>query len=274
MLFAEVNGIRLAYDVHGDQGEPVLLLGGTGMPGFAWQIAQVPALIEAGFQPITVDGRGVGQSDAPPGPYTVPELADDVAELLKHLDLGPVHVVGLSQGGFVAEHLAGTRPELLTSVTLIGSAGPATAYSRARMRAWRDLMTTGVTIPDSVYILDNLTHSLPSVALQNEDDTVEKWNTLLSAQPHWHGPGLLGQHAACQDWLLETDRTGLWHQIGTRCLIVAFEHDLAFPPASAREAARAITGAQFVVLAGVGHANGMFDSAAELNATLVRFLTG
>ena len=57
MAEATVNGVRLAYDVHGE-GEPVLLICATGQPAFSWSLSQVPALTGAGYQVITFDNRG------------------------------------------------------------------------------------------------------------------------------------------------------------------------------------------------------------------------
>ncbi|MDP9331707.1 MAG: alpha/beta hydrolase [Actinomycetota bacterium] len=58
------NGIRLAFDEHG-AGGPVLLIGGTGMPGYAWDLVgfDTNAFVEAGYRVVTFDSRGVGQSE-------------------------------------------------------------------------------------------------------------------------------------------------------------------------------------------------------------------
>ena len=78
MAEATVNGVRLAYDVHGT-GDPVVLVCGTGQPAMSWLAYQVPALTAAGYQVVTFDNRGVPPSDAPTGPYSVRGMADKVA---------------------------------------------------------------------------------------------------------------------------------------------------------------------------------------------------
>lgn len=273
MKIAMVNGVRLAFEVHGDAGEPVLFLGGTGMPGSFWlYMGQVPALLAAGFRPVTFDGRGVGASEGTAGPYTVPQLAEDAAGLIRALDLGPTHLVGVSQGGFIAEHLASTCPELLSTVTLIASAGPTTAYTRAWAQCWRDLLATGCPIPDSVYVSDILATGLPQTMLQDDDVTVQHWVSLFSAATGWTNPGMLGQQAACHAWLLDHDHQAAWPAVTVPCLVMAFEHDLSFPPRVGRIAAGAMPAAEFLAIAGVGHANGLFDAAAEITAGLLDFL--
>lgn len=56
-------------------------------------------LIAGGYQVVTLGGRGVSRSQAPPPPYSVAEMAADTAELVEHLGAEPVRAVGLSLGG-------------------------------------------------------------------------------------------------------------------------------------------------------------------------------
>ena len=60
---------------------------------------------ERHFTVITVDNRGTGRSPVPEGPYTIDEMADDIALLLGKLDLGPVAAVGCSLGGSLLQSL-------------------------------------------------------------------------------------------------------------------------------------------------------------------------
>jgi pimeloyl-ACP methyl ester carboxylesterase len=89
---------QLSYEVSG-AGEPVVLVGGTGMPPVGWDAAGLrPALVEAGYQVLTFASRGVAPSAAPPPPYSVEDLSGDLAELLDHLGMSQCRVVGLSLG--------------------------------------------------------------------------------------------------------------------------------------------------------------------------------
>src|SRR2546423_12455523 len=86
-----VGGIRLHYDVFGE-GEPILLVCGTGQRSFTWQLFQMPALTGAGYRVVTFENPGVPPSDCPPAPYTLKEMAEDAAGLIEHLDLAPCRV--------------------------------------------------------------------------------------------------------------------------------------------------------------------------------------
>ncbi|MBV5324898.1 MAG: alpha/beta fold hydrolase, partial [Rhodospirillaceae bacterium] len=67
---------------------------------------------------IAYDHRGHGGSEAPQGPYSMADLADDAAQLMRELDTGPVVWLGLSMGGMVGQELALRHPSLLRALVL------------------------------------------------------------------------------------------------------------------------------------------------------------
>ncbi|SDO21817.1 Pimeloyl-ACP methyl ester carboxylesterase [Klenkia soli] len=79
-------------------GRPVVLIHGWPLSGRSWE-AQVPALVEAGHRVITYDRRGFGDSSQPWGGYDYDTFAADLDQLLTHLDLSDVTLVGFSMGG-------------------------------------------------------------------------------------------------------------------------------------------------------------------------------
>ena len=122
MPFAELpTGIRMFYEVHGERGDPFLLLGGTGSDHLLWT-AHLPALSQR-FRVITPDPRGTGATTRPadPATCTMRVMAQDAAHLLDALALGPAHVAGLSLGSAVAMELGAARPDLVRSLHLHGA---------------------------------------------------------------------------------------------------------------------------------------------------------
>ena len=71
---------------------------------------QVPALAER-YRVVTYDTRGHGDSPAPPGPYSLDDLVDDLVALLDEVGAERAHVAGLSLGGMTAMRLAAREPE-------------------------------------------------------------------------------------------------------------------------------------------------------------------
>jgi pimeloyl-ACP methyl ester carboxylesterase len=115
-----INGIDLYFEVMG-QGQPVLFIHGLGSSSRDWE--PQTACFARRYQVVTFDLRGHGQSEKPPGPYSMPLFASDAAELLKALGLAPAHVVGISLGGMIALQLAADSPALVRSL-VIANAGP------------------------------------------------------------------------------------------------------------------------------------------------------
>ena len=99
--------MRIAWERHGS-GDPLLLIHGLGYARWGWEPVVEP--LARSFDVILFDNRGIGESDAPPGPYTAAELAADAAQVLDEAGVERAHVLGTSLGGMVAQELALARP--------------------------------------------------------------------------------------------------------------------------------------------------------------------
>lgn len=112
------NGIEIAFDISGE-GAPILLIHGFASSGqINWvNTGWVQALKEAGYQPIILDNRGHGRSrklyDAKL--YFAHDMADDAANLLDHLGLQRVPVIGYSMGARIAAYLSLRHPRRVRS---------------------------------------------------------------------------------------------------------------------------------------------------------------
>jgi len=265
-----LNGVRLHYEIEGE-GPPIVLIGGSGMPIEAWRFFQVSKLTDAGYQVITFASRGVAPSEAPPPPYSVPEMAADAAALIEHLGTAPVRVVGLSLGGFIAEELARRRPDLVRAVILVASAGRTTAFVRTRFQAERDLFAA-CDVPYSYDVARSLGDVLRPETLQNDDAAVAGWAAMLAQQRDiWaHPDGRLGQYEAIWAWLLDEDPLIRWPAIKRPCLVIAFEHDLSSSSRVGREAAGAMERGEFIEVSDATH-NGPFEKPGEVNKLVLDF---
>jgi pyruvate dehydrogenase E2 component (dihydrolipoamide acetyltransferase) len=118
----EVDGRRLRYLELGEgEGVPVLLVHGFGADLNTWMFTQ-PALAEE-RRVIALDLPGHGGSAKEMGAGDGDSLTDAVEAALGALEIERVHLVGHSMGGAIATLLALRRPERVSSLTLIGSAG-------------------------------------------------------------------------------------------------------------------------------------------------------
>jgi len=104
------------------QGEAIVLLpGGTLTVGYLDGLAE--ALAKAGYQVVGINFRGSGKSTGPGKGVTLQTLADDVAGVIRALNLGPVHVAGNDFGNRVARMFAASHPDMTRSVILLAAGG-------------------------------------------------------------------------------------------------------------------------------------------------------
>ncbi len=113
---AGAGDIELYYERAGS-GEPLLLIQGMSGTHVAWGESFRSAL-EADFDCIVFDNRGVGLSGDVTEPFTIAEMAADAAGLLDVLEIESAHVLGISMGGMIAQELALAQPQRLRSLAL------------------------------------------------------------------------------------------------------------------------------------------------------------
>lgn len=115
---AHVNDVDIVYEVQGE-GAPMVLIPGLGTGRIYYEYSA--SLLAKDFRVVTYDPRGIGESDAPDGPYSMELWADDVAALLNHLGMDSCHIVGSSLGGCVATALADRHPERIRSLIMVAT---------------------------------------------------------------------------------------------------------------------------------------------------------
>jgi pimeloyl-ACP methyl ester carboxylesterase len=113
--YATRDGVRLAYEELG-AGDPLAFVHGLAYDRRGW--GPLPRLLAEDFRVVLVDNRGVGDSDVPPGPYSVSEMVDDVVAVLDAAEIESAHVFGVSLGGFITQELALTYPERVRKLVL------------------------------------------------------------------------------------------------------------------------------------------------------------
>jgi pimeloyl-ACP methyl ester carboxylesterase len=140
-LFAPVApGVELCYQTFGSpDGEPLLLVMGLGGPMNWWDPELCTMLAEAGFHVVRYDNRDTGRSSRIKGrvtrgqlvksfvgrggrpPYTLSDMAADAFGLMDHLGWDAAHVAGVSMGGMIVQTMAIEQPRRVRSLTSIMS---------------------------------------------------------------------------------------------------------------------------------------------------------
>ncbi len=118
--------VELFYQDYG-QGKPVILIHGWPLSHQSWE-GQIRILVEEGFRVIAYDRRGFGRSSQPWGDYDYTTLAGDLRQLILHLDLKDVTLVGFSMGGGeVVRYFTEFGADRISKAALIASIIPLVA---------------------------------------------------------------------------------------------------------------------------------------------------
>jgi pimeloyl-ACP methyl ester carboxylesterase len=117
--YAEVNGLELYYEVHGD-GEPLILLHGG--VGAIEMFGEVLPMLAEGRKVIGVDLQAHGRTADIDRPITYEQMAEDVAALIGHLGFERADVMGYSLGGGVALQTAIRHPDIVRKLVAVSTA--------------------------------------------------------------------------------------------------------------------------------------------------------
>ena len=138
--------MKIAWERHG-AGPPLLLIQGLGYARWGWEPVVEP--LARSFDVVLFDNRGIGESDAPPGPYTAALMAADAIQVLDEAGVDRAHVLGTSLGGMIALELALGWPERVDRLVLACTTpGGAKAFPMPQRTV--DLMTRQATMREYV----------------------------------------------------------------------------------------------------------------------------
>ncbi len=135
--YIDVNGISTHYHETG-QGEPVLLIHGSGPGVTAWANWRllIPKL-EQNFHVYAPDVVGFGYTDRPDGvEYNVDTWTDHLISFIENVIQDRVHIVGNSMGGALTLHIANKRPDLVKKMVLMGAVGTSFPITYGLDKVW------------------------------------------------------------------------------------------------------------------------------------------
>jgi pimeloyl-ACP methyl ester carboxylesterase len=269
-LFAPVApGIELCYQTFGDPGgEPLLLVMGLGGPMTWWDPELCTMLAQAGFHVVRFDNRDTGRSSRAKGrvtrsalvrsfvgrggrpPYTLSDMGADAFGLMDHLGWDSAHVVGVSMGGMIVQTMAVEQPARVRSlVSIMSTLGRRTvgwqhpsllpmlianrgagreAYVASSARVWQAIGSPGYPVE-------------PEEVRARAEETFDRG---VSAS------GVMRQMLAI---LNQPDRSAALARLRVPAAVVHGASDKMVHVSGGRATARAIPGAELLVVDGMGH---------------------
>lgn len=238
MHSARVNDVDLHYVDQGPKDGPVLVFSNSlGTDLRLWD--DLLPLLPAGLRTLRYDKRGHGLSEHTPGPYTIDQLADDAAGLIRHLGLRDVVFVGLSIGGLIGQSLAARHGDLLRALVISNSAAK---IGEAQM--WRDRIAA--IRADGLPGIGPATMERWFSPAFRADGADTPWRLMLERQPS-------EGYAACCEAIASADLRDSTARLTLPVHLIAGSMDGATPPDLVRGTADLIKGARCDVIDGAGH---------------------
>jgi pimeloyl-ACP methyl ester carboxylesterase len=273
------GGLELAYDVFGRPGaeartDPrrLVLVMGIGAQRIFWDAEMIAQFVAAGFQVVRFDHREIGESSRLPreapvprivptllrrlvglpieAPYTLSTMADDVVALLDTLGWADAHVVGVSLGGMVGQHLAIEHPDRVRSLTAIMTTPGARRYL-PQPHALRALLFSKPpqTAAESGQAVAAMFAAIGSRAWRSDPARLRALGEAAFARGT-SPRGFLRHFAAT---LASGDRAARLPSVRAPTLVIHGTADPMFPLAAGKKLAALIPRATWLPIAGMGH---------------------
>lgn len=278
------NGISLCFDQFGARADPpLLLLHGIGCQLVQWPRAFIDGFVERGLRVICMDNRDVGSSEKldglgevdagalmaammagkqPKAPYGLADMANDARALLDHLGIEDAHVLGVSMGGMIAQHLAISQPGRLRSLIPVMSSTGNPALPPPAPEAAAVLVTPPpATDRDSLIAHQHAMWDV--IGGPHYRSSSEGMGLLAGAaiDRMVHPAGFARQLAAI---LSDGNRVERLAGVRTPTLVIHGDADPLVPLAAGADIAAAIDGAEIEVIPRMGH-----DLPASLLPSLI-----
>jgi pimeloyl-ACP methyl ester carboxylesterase len=261
------GGITLCFERFGNESDPtMLLIMGLGTQMIGWPDEFCRQLAERGFHVVRFDNRDVGRSTrihgAPPTPrqlvtrkidpvlYTLADMANDAAGLMRELQIAPAHVVGASMGGMIAQTLAARHRESVRSLTSIMSNTGNRWKGQPAFGIYRYLLRRAPDDRDGyVEYTTRVFEAIGSRGLPFDKDRIR--DMVARSYDRGHDPAGSGRQLGAI--IASGDRTAELRTIRVPTLVIHGSQDRMVARSGGVATAKAIVGARLMTVEGMGH---------------------
>lgn len=257
----KTNGIEVNYEIDaGDREGPWITLSHSLACNLHMWDDQMVELTKH-FKVLRFDTRGHGLSDAPPGDYTLEQMADDVKGLFDTLGIRQTHWLGLSMGGMIGQTFALKYPQVFKSLIL------ADTTSRRPPNAaqmWGERVAAARTTGMAGVLDATLARWFTEPYRNTHKDVMARIGAQILATPV---DGFSGSCAA----IAKVDTLDRLKEIKCRVLIIVGEEDHGTPPEMAHAIHENLPGSELKIIKSAAHLSNV-EQTQVFNETMMRFL--
>ena len=236
---------------------------GWGGDHTAWAFQS--AAFAAELDVIALDNRGVGQSDVVDRPFTIADMADDVACVLDGLGLPAAHICGASMGGMIAQELALRHPLRVTTLQLHCTTSSIDGYGRLLIGNFLRVKARGDT---EEFVRFSLPWLLTRKTFAERPDFIEFW--IQRALDYPYKTGLVGLTRQAEAILGHDTRARLV-SLHVPTLITTGTDDILVPPSASAELHASIAGSELRRIPDAAHMH-FIEQPATFNEVCLEFL--
>ena len=266
--FCDVGrGVTLCYETFGDPDDtPILLIMGLATQMIAWHEEFCEQLAERGFYVVRFDNRDIGRSThfdfrppsakqlltrhLPPEQYSLSDMAEDTAVLLREIGIAPAHVVGASMGGMIGQMLAAEHPEAVRSLTSIMSSTGNRWTGQPALSVYRYLLRRPPRDREGyVQRAAEIFGLVGSTGFERDDQYIRE----RAGRAFDRGFDVRAGGRQLGAIVASGDRTKALEGIDVPTLVIHGTVDKMIRPSGGRATAKAIPGARLLMIEGMGH---------------------
>jgi len=258
------DGVELFYETAGNPEAQQKIIFVMGLSGSlrGWNVQTQYFASLGTYHILSFDNRGAGFSQAPPPPYSMDRMAEDVIFLANHVGFDKFHLVGVSMGGMISQHVALAVPERIVSLTLIVTrvegnffrnlptlSGIIQFLKMRRARTAEGLLDAGIDLLFPASFLNTPYENGRTYRDKVREDHLNRTHGLPSQTEQ----GRRGQMAAIQGHALTPAQSATLKSatfpilaiVGDQDILVKPEHSYGMP---------SLIGADLLIVEGAGHA--------------------
>jgi pimeloyl-ACP methyl ester carboxylesterase len=259
----KVNDITMNYDQQGS-GEPLILIPYLAADSacYAFQIAEYAKH----FTCISVDPRGVGETDKPDGTYSTELFADDVSALMQALGVDRAHISGLSLGAAIGMWLAAKYPEKVKSLSLHSAWTKTDLFLKTVVESWQ-VMVKALGSVTELIIAGIFPWCFTPELYSTNPDYIQSLAAFVRSRPAQPVEAFIRQTEA----VLAHDVESQVSKIKTPTQITFGRHDMVTSTRFAAAMKDNILGSELIVFEGCSHAP-IYEKVDEFNQKTLDFL--